>query len=261
MPFRHILFEEGPDGVALVTVNRPEKRNALNRELIEELNRAFETVESDSQFRALILTGAGGKAFIAGADIRELAATNAVQAEALSGLGQRVFRRLETMRKPSVAAIDGSALGGGLELAMCCAVRFATPEAVLGQPEVKLGTVPGYGATQRLPRLVGRGRALEMLLSAEPVTAAEAYRIGLVNRIIPQPDLIPASREWLAKCLACGAYALSLTMEAVDAGLNGGLEAGLRFESAAFGLVASTQDRAEGIRAFLEKRSPVFTGS
>jgi len=265
MPFRHILFEAAPNGpaagIALVTVNRPEKRNALNRELIEELDRAFETVEFDSQLRALILTGAGDQAFIAGADISELATTNAAQAEALSCFGQRVFRRLETMRKPSVAAINGPALGGGLELAMCCTVRFAAPEASLGQPEVKLGTVPGYGATQRLPRLIGRGRALEMLLSAEPVTAAEAYRIGLVNRIVPQPDLMPASREWLAKCLACGTYALSLTMESVDVGLTCGPEAGLRFEAAAFGLVASTQDRAEGIRAFLEKRSPVFTGS
>ena len=153
------------------------------------------------------------------------------------------------------------ALGGGLELAMCCTVRFAVPEALLGQPEVKLGTLPGYGATQRLPQLIGRGRALEMLLSAEPITAADAFRIGLVNRIVPAAELIISSRQWLTGCLRNGPYAMGLTMAAVDVGLSTGFESGLKFESAAFGLIASAEERAEGIAAFIEKRNPVFSGN
>jgi len=261
MPFRHIQFEAAADGIALLTVNRPEKRNALSRDTISELAEAFETVAQDRSMKGMVLTGAGEKAFIAGADIGELAALNPSEAEQLSRYGQQIFRRLETMRKPSVAAINGAAFGGGLELAMCCTVRFAVPDAQLGQPEVKLGAIPGYGATQRLPRLVGRGRALAMLLSAEPITAEEAVHIGLVNRIVPRAELLAQSRAWLAKCLQHGAYAMALIMEAVDLGLDCGLDAGLRFESAAFGLVASSVDCAEGLRAFLEKRSPVFTGS
>jgi enoyl-CoA hydratase len=208
----------------------------------------------------MILTGAGEKAFVAGADIREIAGTSPAEAERLSARGQRIFRRLETMRKPSVAAINGFALGGGLELAMCCTVRFAVPEAKVGQPEVKLGIVPGYGATQRLPRLVGRGRALELLLSGAQIDAAEAHRIGLVNGIVPRAELLSASAAWLMKVLANGPLAVALTMQAVDAGLDMGLDAGLRFEAMAFGATAATEDRAEGTRAFLEKRSPVFTG-
>lgn len=261
MPFRYIHFEASADGIAILTINRPEKRNALNHETISEMAGAFEIVAHDPAIKGLILTGAGEKAFVAGADIGELAALAPAAAEEHSRYGQRVFRRLESLRKPSVAAINGAALGGGLELAMCCTVRFATPDAVLGQPEVKLGTVPGYGATQRLPRLIGRGRALGMLLSAEPVTATEASQIGLINRVISRMELLSEARAWLTKCLQHGTYAMALTMEAVDLGLDCGLEAGLRFESAAFGLVASSGDCAEGLKAFLEKRNPVFTGS
>ena len=260
MPFSHIQFE-ALDGIATVTVNRPEKRNALHLETMGELGQAFEEITVNDSIKAAIVTGAGDRAFVAGADIAELARTSPQSAEQLSRFGQDIFRLLETMRKPSVAAINGAALGGGLELAMCCTVRFATPEAMLGQPEVKLGTIPGYGATQRLPRLVGRGRALEMLLSAKPVTAAEAYRIGLVNHIVPAAELLATSRAWLETCLVNGTYAIGLTMEAVDVGFTSGFDAGLRFESAAFGLIASTQERVEGIRAFLEKRNPVFTGN
>jgi enoyl-CoA hydratase len=260
MSFSHILFEADSHGVALVTVNRPEKRNALNQATIAELDEAFERIEDDRAIRALILTGAGEKAFIAGADIRELAETSAAEAESLSVKGQLVFRRLETMRKPSVAAINGYALGGGLELAMCCTVRIASSDAVLGQPEVKLGVPPGYGATQRLPRLIGRGRALDMLLSAEPINAAEAHRIGLVNHVVQKDELLSFSGAWLAKVLANGPLALGLTMHAVDTGLDYGIDAGLRFEAMAFGLAAASADRTEGTRAFLEKRAPVFTG-
>jgi len=257
MAFSHIQFEAS-DGIAQVTVNRPEKRNALHLETLGELGQAFEEVTVNDAIKALIVTGAGDRAFVAGADINELARTTPQSAEQLSRFGQDIFRLLETMRKPSVAAINGVALGGGLELAMCCTVRFAAPEAMLGQPEVKLGLIAGYGGTQRLPRLVGRGRALEMLLSAKPVTAAEAFRIGLVNHIVPAAELLATSRAWLASCLANGSYALALTMEAVDVGLTSGFDAGLRFESAAFGLIASTSERAEGIQAFLEKRTPTF---
>jgi enoyl-CoA hydratase len=260
MSFSRILFEVDEHGIVLITINRPEKLNALNHEIIRELDGAFQTVGSDSSLRGLILTGAGPKAFIAGADIQEINGAPPIDAERLSGFGQDVFRRLETMRKPSVAAINGYALGGGLELAMCCTIRIAVPQAKLGQPEVKLGIVPGYGATQRLPRLVGRGRALDLLLSAEPISAEEAHRIGLVNRIVPPEDLISHSRAWLSKVLANGPLAIGLTMQAVDTGLDAGLSAGLKFEAMAFGLAASSQDCAEGTRAFLEKRQPVFTG-
>lgn len=260
MPFRNILFDADDRGIALVTINRPEKLNALSGALVGELCEAFERIGRDAYIRGAILTGAGEKAFVAGADIDELSKLSAFEAREYSLRGQRVFRMLETMSKPSVAAINGYALGGGLELAMACTVRFAAETAKLGQPEVKLGIIAGYGGTQRLPRLVGRGRALELLLSGDNITAAEAYRIGLVNAVTPAAELIDHSRAWLGKTLANAPLALGLTMEAVDAGLNCGLEEGLRFEAAAFGVSASTEDRLEGTRAFLEKRRAVFTG-
>lgn len=260
MSWNQILFDSDGDGIARITVNRPDKLNALNRETMQELDEAFARVESDASIRALIITGAGEKAFVAGADIGELAGLNPVEAQSLSIRGQRILRRLEMLAKPSVAAVNGFALGGGLELAMCCAIRIASPNAKLGQPEVKLGIVPGYGGTQRLARLAGRGRALEMLLSGEPVSAEEAYRIGLINSIVPRNELLNVSRNWLLKVLANGPVAVALTMHAVDAGLAAGLNEGLAFEAAAFGLSAATEDRREGTRAFLEKRRPAFAG-
>ena len=260
MAHRNIRIENEAGGIALVTVNRPEKLNALNRETVAELEDAFGIVERDRAVKALIVTGAGEKAFVAGADINELAALTPVEAQAYAARGQRVLRALEQMKKPTVAAVNGYALGGGLELAMACAVRFASPNARLGQPEVKLGILPGYGGTQRLPRLVGRGRALEMLLSGEPVDAAEAHRMGLVNAVVPQAELLEHCRAWLEKVLANAPLAVALTMEAVDTGLEAGLDQGLRFEAAAFGLTTATEDRSEGTRAFLEKRRPAFAG-
>jgi enoyl-CoA hydratase len=260
MSFQFLSFEPDADGLALITVNRPEKLNALNQTVISELGEAFRMAREDASVKALILTGSGEKAFVAGADIGELAKMDAIEAERLSQGGQGVFRALETMRKPSVAAINGYALGGGLELAMCCTIRIASPNAKLGQPEVKLGIVPGYGATQRLPRLIGRGRALELLLSGEPIDAAEAYRIGLVNALAPQGELIAAAKLWAGKVIANGPLAVALTMESVDTGLDGALQAGLRFESMAFGLTAASEDRREGMTAFLEKRKAVFKG-
>jgi enoyl-CoA hydratase len=260
MPYSLILFDVDERGIALITVNRPDKLNALSSGLIAELRDAFERVARESSVRAAILTGAGEKAFVAGADIQELAVLSAVEAREYALVGQQTFRFLETMPKPSVAAINGFALGGGLELAMACSVRFASENARMGQPEVKLGIIPGYGATQRLPRLVGRGRALEMMLSGEPVTAAEAHRTGLVNAVVPKAELLAFSRTWLHKVLANAPLALGLVLASVDVGLDSGLDAGLRFEAAAFGVSAATEDRREGTRAFLEKRSPAFVG-
>src|SRR5690242_2155613 len=260
MPYSHILFDVDDAGIALIAVNRPQKLNALSGDVIRELGDAFDQVANTPAIRALILTGAGEKAFVAGADINELAAMSPMDAPRLALRGQAILRRLETCGKVSVAAVNGFALGGGLELAMACTVRFASENARLGQPEVKLGIIPGYGATQRLPRLVGRGRALEMLLSGEPLKAAEAYRIGLVNAVVPQPELLSYSRAWLARVLANGPLAVALTIEVVDAGLDASLEQGLRLEAAAFGVSAATEDRTEGTRAFLEKRRPVFAG-
>lgn len=260
MPYQHLLFDLDENGVALITVNRPDKLNALSSAVIGELSEAFDRVRNDAAIHAALVTGAGEKAFVAGADINELASLSAIQLRAYALRGQAVFRGIETCGKPVAAAVNGFALGGGLELAMACTVRFASDNARLGQPEVKLGIVPGYGGTQRLPRLVGRGRALELLLTGEPIGAAEAYRIGLVNAVTPPAELLPYCRAWLAKVLANGPVAVALTMEAVDAGLDGGIDAGLRLEAAAFGVSAATEDRREGTRAFLEKRRPVFAG-
>lgn len=260
MSFNNILFEVDSDGIALITINRPEKLNALNRDVLKELEQAITRIETDSAIRALIVTGAGEKSFVAGADIQELSAVSPIEAEGLSRRGQKLFRRIEMLRKPSVAAINGFALGGGLELAMCCTIRAGAPNAKLGQPEVKLGLVAGYGATQRLPRLVGRGYAMEMLVSGDPIDIAEAFRIRLVNYVTPQSDLLPFCRRWLRKVLANGPVAVALTMQAVDVGFDAGMEAGLRFEAAAFALSAASDDRAEGTRAFLEKRKAAFAG-
>ena len=260
MPYSHILFHVEESGIAVLTVNRPQKLNALSGELIGELEDAFEHVAAGTEIRGLILTGAGDKAFVAGADIAELAERTPLEMRAWALRGQAAFRRLETCGKVSVAAINGFALGGGLELAMACTVRFAAENAKLGQPEVKLGLIPGYGGTQRLPRLVGRGRALELLALGEPVTAGEALRIGLVNAVVPQAELQDYCRTWLGKVLANSPAAVSLVIDTVDAGLDTGLEEGFRLEAAAFGLSAATEDCREGTRAFLEKRRAVFTG-
>ncbi len=260
MSYNRIALEPSEDGIAMLTVRRPEKLNALNAEVIGDLDDAFGRVEADPAIRGLILTGAGDKAFVAGADIAEIAATSAAEARRLSLRGQRVFRRLELMGKPSIAAINGYALGGGLELAMCCTLRVASPDAKLGQPEVKLGLLPGYGGTQRLPRLVGRGRALEMLLTGEAIGADEARRIGLVNHVVPREELIGFCRGLLESILANAPLAAGLIMEAVEVGLSSGLEEGLKFEAAAFAATAATEDRREGTSAFLEKRKPAFQG-
>jgi enoyl-CoA hydratase len=260
MSYKNIVFELANDGIATLTMNRPTKLNALNAETMGELENVVERFETDTAIKALIITGAGEKAFVAGADISELAETGSLTAASLSARGQRIFRRLEMVAKPSIAAVNGFALGGGLELAMSCTMRVASPAARLGQPEVKLGIIAGYGGTQRLPRLVGRGKAMELLLTADMVDAAEAHRIGLVNHVVDAAQLMDYCRSLLMRVLANGPVAVSLTMQAVDVGMNCGLEEGLRFETAAFGITAATEDRREGTRAFLEKRAAAFTG-
>jgi enoyl-CoA hydratase len=259
MPYQLVTFDVA-DRIATITVNRPEKLNALNAATIAELDRAIDEARARDDVAAVILTGAG-RAFVAGADITEIVASNPVEARELALRGQRMMRKFETSPKPTVAAVNGFALGGGCELAMACHIRVAAEGAKFGQPEVKLGIVPGYGGTQRLPRLVGKGRALQLLLSAEMIDAAEAYRIGLVNQVVPAGEAVAAARALLAPVLANGALAVALCLEAVDRGLDMGLDDGLAFEAGAFGLLAATADMREGMTAFLEKRAPAFTGA
>jgi enoyl-CoA hydratase len=259
MPYTNLLYEVR-DNVAQVTVNRPEKLNPLNSETIDALEACFRDIAGDEAVKAVIVTGAGEKAFVAGADISQVTGLTAMEGRAWGLRGQQVFSRIENLPKPVVAAINGYALGGGLELAMACHIRIASENARLGQPEVKLGIVPGYGGTQRLPRLVGKGRALEMILSGEPISAEEAYRIGLVNRVVPREDLLPAARRLVGKIMENGPLAVALCLQAVHRGMEMPLEAALEWEASQFGMSCATEDIREGTRAFLEKRKAQFRG-
>ena len=254
-----LLTFEVADRIATITVNRPDKLNALNDALMRELGVAIDEAGTRDDVGAVLLTGAG-RAFVAGADIAELADQNASEGKARAERGQRVFRRFERSSKPTLAAVNGFALGGGCELAMACHLRFAADGAKFGQPEVKLGIVPGYGATQRLPRLVGKGRALQLLLTGEVIDAAEAYRIGLVNRVVPAGELLAAAREMLAGILTQGPLALAHCIEAVDRGYDLPLDDAIALEASYFGLLSASADKAEGMRAFLEKRPAKFGG-
>jgi enoyl-CoA hydratase len=259
MTYATLLFDV-TDGLARVTVNRPDKLNALNGDVIRELGEAVTRIESDAAIRGVILTGAGPKAFVAGADIAELAGQGAVDGKARALAGQLVFRRLERCGKPVIAAVNGFALGGGCELAMACHLRVAAENARFGQPEVKLGLCPGYGGTVRLPRLVGKGRALELLLTAGMIDAAEAHRIGLVNRVVPAERLLEETEQLLRSILENGPLAVQLCIEAVDAGLEMSLDQALLLEANHFGFLSTTADMREGTAAFLEKRKATFEG-
>jgi len=248
------------DRIATITINRPDKLNALNDRVIVELGEVIDAARESSDVGAIVLTGAG-RAFVAGADISELEGHGAVSAKALAQRGQDVFRRFETSPKPTVAAVNGFALGGGCELAMSCHMRIASEHAKFGQPEVKLGLLPGYGGTQRLPRLVGKGRALQLLLTGEMIDANEAYRIGLVNRVVPAAELLPATTAMLQTILANGPLAVAHCIETVNAGYDLPLMEALTLEATAFGLLAATEDKREGTRAFLEKRPARFAGA
>jgi enoyl-CoA hydratase len=248
------------DGIARLTINRPDKLNALNAIVIAELGDAVTRVETDAAVRGVIVTGAGTKAFVAGADIGELTEQNPVTGRNRALTGQLVFRRLERCGKPVIAAVNGFALGGGCELALACHLRVASENAKFGQPEVKLGIAPGYGGTVRLPRLIGRARALELLLTGEMIDAAEALRIGLVNRVVTSDRLLPETESLLRAILANGPLAVRACLEAVDAGAEMAVDQALLLEAGYFGLLSATEDMREGTKAFLEKRKPAFKG-
>jgi enoyl-CoA hydratase len=255
----NVLYEKR-DGIAYVTVNRPKVLNALNTPTWADLRQAFEDARDDAAVRGVILTGAGDKAFIAGADISELAHATAVEAERASRFGQDVLDVVENLGKPVIAAINGFALGGGCETAMACTIRIAVDTAKFGQPEVALGLIPGGGGTQRLPRLVGKGRALQLILSGEMISAQEAYRIGLVNEIVSAVDLITRAEAILQKIASNAPIAVRFALEAANKGVETSQSEGLLLEASYFGLCAATEDKKEGTSSFLEKRAPQFHG-
>jgi enoyl-CoA hydratase/carnithine racemase len=255
----NVLYETR-GAIAYVTVNRPKVLNALNTPTWSDLRRAFEHARDDAAVRGVILTGAGDKAFIAGADISELARVTAFEAEQSSRFGQEVLDLIESLGKPVIAAINGFALGGGCETAMACTMRLAVETAKFGQPEVGLGLIPGGGGTQRLPRLVGKGRALQLILSGDMIGAQEAYRIGLVNEIVPAADLIARADAMLTKIASNAPIAVKFALEAANKGMDTGQGEGLLLEASYFGLCAATEDKNEGTTAFLEKRAPQFRG-
>lgn len=254
-----LLLESRPP-VAVVTLNRPKVLNALNGATFAELDEVFRGLAAEPAIRVILLTGAGGRAFAAGADIGELAATNAENGAAFSLRGQQVFRNIERLRKPVIACIQGFALGGGCELAMACTLRLASDDARLGQPEVKLGVIPGYGGTQRMPRLVGRGAALKLLLTGEIISAEEALRIGLVDEVVPASELMQRAEALAASIAAQAPLAIAETLRVVEEGISLQLDLALRLESEHFGRLCGTADKAEGTRAFRERRAPVWKG-
>lgn len=256
---KHILYQVA-DGIATVTINRADVLNALSAVTMRELDDVFAAAGADEQVRILILTGAGEKAFVSGADIAELSVLDPVGGRRMAEFGQSVLRRLETMGKPSIAAVNGYALGGGCELAMACTIRIASENAKIGLPEVTLGVIPGYAGTQRLPRIVGRGIAMDLILTGRAVDAQEALRLGLVSQVVPQADLMDAARKTALRILRNGPLAVRAAMQSVDHGLDVGFEHGCRMEASLFGLLCATGDMREGLKAFLEKRKADFKG-
>jgi len=259
MAYDNLLFEVS-EQIARITFNRPNVLNALNRKTMDELGDCLKQVRADDAIRVLILTGAGEKAFIAGADINELSQQTPVNGREFTLYGQEIIHRLETLGKPAIAAINGFALGGGCELALACTLRVASRNAKLGQPEVKLGIIPGYGGSQRLPRLCGKGVAHELILTGEMITADEALRVGLVNRVVEPGELLATAEAIAKKIIANAPVAVKYALEAVERGMEMPQEEGLYLEATLFGLCCATQDMREGTRAFLEKRSPKFEG-
>ena len=248
------------DGIDYITFNRPNVLNELSRNTLQEFQHALLDAREDSSVRVLILTGSGEKAFVAGADISELAVQEPVEAKEHSLFGQGIGHLLETMGKPSICAINGFALGGGCELALACTIRLASKNAKLGQPEVKLGIIPGFGGSQRLARLCGKGVAHELCLTGDMISADEALRIGLVNHVYEPAELIPAAEAMAKKIIANGPLAVKFTMDAIERGVEMPLEEGLFLESSLFGVICATEDKREGTKAFLEKRPAQFKG-
>lgn len=257
MNYKNILYEI-KNNICTVTINRPDKLNALNGETIDELESVFDSIKENPEVFVVIITGSGEKAFVAGADISELNKLDVLSAKDFSEKGNRVFRKIEDLGKPVIAAVNGFALGGGCELALACHIRTASENAKFGQPEVNLGIIPGYGGTQRLARVVNSSRALEMILTGDMVSAEEALRIGLVNKIFPQAELLNKTLEFAGKIAAKGQQAIRIALKAVNATNNLSLVNGLHYEASLFALVCGTEDFKEGTTAFLEKRKPQF---
>src|SRR5579864_3592222 len=260
MPEFHNIKFEKKNQIAYVTVDRPKVLNALNMATMQELKQAFASIKEDAEVRVVILTGAGEKAFVAGADIGELSQHSPVSAKEYTHQGQAIIDAIENLGKPVIACVNGFALGGGCELAMACTMRLASENAKLGQPEVKLGLIPGYGGTQRLPRLVGTGLAMQILLTGEMITAQEAHRIGLVNEVVPADRLLARAEEIAQKIIGMAPLAIQYCMEAVNQGMNMTLPEGLFLEATLFGMCCATEDKREGTTAFLEKRAANFQG-
>ncbi len=257
--YQYLRYER--DGqVAVVTLSRPEKYNALNRALLTELDQVVDALRADTSVRAVVVTGAGDKAFVSGADIGELSVLDTRGAEEASAFGSRIFRKLETAPQFVIAAVNGFALGGGCELALACHARLASDNAKFGLPEVSLGIIPGYGGTQRLPRLVGLGIASELIATARMIDAAEALRIGLVNRVVPLAELMPAALALAKQAAANAPLAVAAALEAARRGLDSDVDQGLRLESTLFGILGSTEDMHAGLKAFLEKKKASFEG-
>ena len=260
MPFDNLLLERD-DAVALVTINRPKVLNALNMATLDELRRVILDLKRDDSVRAVILTGSGEKAFVAGADVNELAAQTPIAGREHALAGQHVLDLIENMGKPVIAAINGFALGGGCELALACTLRIAADTARLGQPEINLGILPGYAGTQRLPRLVGKARAMELILTGAQISASEAERIGLVNRVVPAAALLAEAKKLAGELARQAPIAVRYIIDAINHGLEMPFVEGCRFEATLFGLVAASEDMRVGTRSFLEKRKPEFTGT
>ncbi|MBR9649248.1 short-chain-enoyl-CoA hydratase [Clostridium tyrobutyricum] len=251
-----ILKEE--NGIAEVIINRPKALNALNSETLKELGNVIDGINVNDNIKAVILTGSGEKSFVAGADIAQMSKLNSIEATKFSRLAQNVFSQIEDLPKLVIAAVNGFALGGGCELAMACDIRFASKKAKFGQPEVNLGILPSFGGTQRLPRLVGKGIAKELIFSADMISADEAYRIGLVNKVYEPDELLSKSKEFAQKVMTKSPWGVKLAKASINNGLDVDLEAGLKYEANSFGLCFSTEDQKEGMKAFLEKRKANF---
>jgi len=259
MPYKNLLYEV-EERIAVVTVNRPEVMNALNRETVAELKRAALSVRDDDSIGGMIITGMGDKAFIAGADINELAKENVLSGRETSIRGQSTLQTFELMGKPIIAAINGYALGGGFELTLGCHIRIAAENAKMGLPEVGLGIMPGFGGTQRLPRLIGTSKALEMILTGKTISAEEALGYGLLSKVVPEGKSLEAAKEMMKVILSKAPVSIKMCIEAVNRGMNMTLDEGLAIESDRFGLLCGTEDMKEGMNAFLEKREPEFKG-
>lgn len=257
--YNNLIFEQ-ENGIGLLTINRPKALNALNYAVLQELNSALDEIASDSSIKVVVLTGGGEKAFVAGADISEMQNMSALEGRNFGKFGQGVFDKLEKLPQPVIAAINGFALGGGCELAMACDIRIASPKAKFGQPEVTLGIIPGFGGTQRLSRLIGKGRAQELLYTGDMIDAEEAYRIGLVNKVVPPAELLNAAKELAEKIVSRPQAAVQLCKHTVNTGLETNLQAAIALEAESFAVCFATADQKEGMKAFIEKRKPQFCG-